>query len=585
MAGPKASAIVLMLFAPLASIAGTTYRVSVGVLGSEPNNLSYGSVVSGNGRFVAFSSEASNLVPVDTNDFNDVFVYDRLLGTTERVSVSTSGLQGDDNSGSPTISYDGRYVSFQSSASGMIQGDTNEESDVFVYDRLTRETTRVSESSAGLQGNAGAYGGPGISPDGRVVVFTSFASNLVAGDTNGHSDVFIRDRATGQTSRISVSNSGLQANSASYAFGSSASYDGRYIAFQSHATNLVAGDTNNHPDVFVRDVVGGTTVRVSLSSTNVQATQECQNPAISYDGRFVAFETASDNMIQNDTNGGRDVFLRDTIANQTTRVSVGTGGIESNWAEDSFYPSMDSTGRFVSFHTSATNFSPEDPDSHLDVYVHDRVLSITTLCSKPTIGGSSSGYSDMASLSGDGSVLSFSSTATNLDLPDQNGEADIFVHALGAQVLFPNAWQRIRGVQMSGNLTSLLSSDDDKLVLRPGIVFTSGQAPIEISVDATTSIERPSRIQLYVESSASSSSIQLTLALHDFTTNQRIVLGVSNVTTSDSTVSRFTLDNPARFIDLQGRLRAILSWKATGPLFAYPWQCQIDHVYFAVSPY
>jgi len=197
---------------------------------------------------VVFESDASNLVPGDTNGRYDIFLRDRQTDTTTRLSVSSAGTQGNDSSLAPSISADGRYVVFESDASNLVPGDTNGRYDIFLRDRQTGTTTRLNVSSTGTQGN-GVSGRPSISADGRYVAFNSDASNLVPGDTNGRNDIFLRDRQTGTTTRLSVSSTGVQGDGHSYDPFISA--DGRYVAFNSHATTLVPGDTNGKQDIFL----------------------------------------------------------------------------------------------------------------------------------------------------------------------------------------------------------------------------------------------------------------------------------------------------------------------------------------------
>jgi len=199
---------------------------------------------------VAFASDASSLVSGDTNYGWDVFVHDRQTGVTEIVSVSSSGEQGNLSSDEPSISADGRFVAFESYAFNLVSGDTNEVSDIFVHDRQTGATERVSVSTSGAQGNDDSWQSS-ISADGRFVAFQSYASNLVSGDTNDTEDIFIHDRQTGMTELVSVSSSGEQA--CGYSNWASISADGRFVAFYSPASNLVSGDTNGWEDVFVRD--------------------------------------------------------------------------------------------------------------------------------------------------------------------------------------------------------------------------------------------------------------------------------------------------------------------------------------------
>jgi Tol biopolymer transport system component len=282
-------------------------RVSVSSSGVQANGESNSPAISSDGRYVAFDSDASNLVSGDTNGRRDVFVHDRQTGQTTRVSISSGGVQGNAVSVAPTISADGHYVAFNSVSSTLVSGDTNNESDVFVHDRQTGQTTRVSVSSSGAQGNFGS-GSQAISADGRYVAFLSSATNLVSGDNNGNADVFVHDRQTAITTRVSISSGGAEANGSSYEPVISA--DGRYVAFHSYATNLVSGDTNGERDVFVHDRQTGQTTRVSVSSGGVQASGASVEAAISGDGRYVAFDSWVSNLVSGDTNNTGDVFVR-----------------------------------------------------------------------------------------------------------------------------------------------------------------------------------------------------------------------------------------------------------------------------------
>jgi Tol biopolymer transport system component len=231
--------------------ANDTIRVSVNSSEAQADIWSDHPSISSDGRFVAFESEASNLVANDTNGFIDAFVHDLQTGATERVSVNSSGRQGNLESGFPSISSDGRFVAFQSLASDLVANDTNNTSDVFVRDLRTGTTQRVSVSSSEAQADNWSDH-PSISSDGRFVAFESIATNLVAKDTNGSRDVFVRDRRGGNTERVSIDSSGKQGNLNSYR--PSISSDGRFVAFESEASNLVANDTNSSRDVFVREL-------------------------------------------------------------------------------------------------------------------------------------------------------------------------------------------------------------------------------------------------------------------------------------------------------------------------------------------
>src|SRR5438093_242361 len=306
--------------------AQTTERVSVASGGTEANGASLSSALSADGRFVAFDSAATDLVAADTNGVSDVFVHDRQTGATERVSVASGGAQGDGSSGRigfafpPALSADGRFIAFVSSATSLVAGDTNGATDVFVHDRQTGTTERVSVGSGGGTQGTGNSGGffafPALSGDGRLVAFQSDATNLVAGDTNGATDVFVHDRQTGTTERVSVASGGRQGNGTSA--GPALSADGRFVAFYSTATNLVAGDTNGATDVFVRDRQTGTTERASVASGGTQGNGSSAGPVLSADGGLVAFHSTATNLVAGDANGAYDVFVHDRAVSTTT---------------------------------------------------------------------------------------------------------------------------------------------------------------------------------------------------------------------------------------------------------------------------
>ncbi len=226
----------------------TTERIGKGKL---PVTRAWGLSLSTDGRFLAFGGDASLVAGNDAHQL-DVFVYDRRERRLELASVASNGKFGDASSQWPAISGDGRYVSFHSEAGNLVPGDTNHTTDIFVRDRQRASTQRVSVGSAGAQGDGASYGLSQISANGRYVAFQSFATNLVANDTNGTWDAFVRDRRSGKTRRVSVASNGAQANAASTS--SAITADGRTVGFYSQADNLVPGDTNGALDAFVRKV-------------------------------------------------------------------------------------------------------------------------------------------------------------------------------------------------------------------------------------------------------------------------------------------------------------------------------------------
>jgi Tol biopolymer transport system component len=446
------------------------------------NRYSEAPLISADGRFLAFDSHASNLVAGDTNGRNDVFVRDRTSRKTTRVSVRTGGEQGNDASYLRAISDDGRFVVFSSYASNLVAGDTdgcNGErltcSDVFVRDRMSGKTTRVSVGNGGKLAN-GDSSEAAISADGRFVVFSSYASNLIAGDTNkcvqkylggaalssrrySCADVFVRDRATGRTERVSVSGRDLQANGQSGLRGLAISADGRFVAFGSEASNLVASDTNkecfspivrahysndrvryNCGDVFVRDRMTGRTTRASVGSGGKQANGASYEPSISADGRFVAFSSEASNLVAGDIDSCPgmncpEVFIRDRVTGKTTRVSLSSDGKQVSGPSSE--PSISADGRYVAFSSYAAGLVAADTNTCVtvgqrekfacrDVFVRDRATGRTERVSVSSAGEQANGYSDNPTISADGHFVTFSSAASNLVHGDTNNLRDVF---------------------------------------------------------------------------------------------------------------------------------------------------------------
>lgn len=403
---------------------GDISRVSVDSGGAQADNFSRWASASGDGRYIAFESEATNLVSGDTNGVGDVFVHDRQTGATTRVSVDSSGAQANSWSGSPAISSDGRFVAFYSDASNLVNGDANGFGDIFVHDLQTGTTTLVSVDSGGAQANGSSsdYNKDlAISADGRFVAFSTDAGNLVGGDTNGLVDIFVHDRQTGQTSRVSVDSSGTQSNGSS---GSPAlSNDGRYVAFRSNASNLVAGDTNNKGDVFVHDRQTGQTTRVSVNSSGEQADGGANSPSISGDGRLVVFLSKSDNLDPEAAEFEHQVYVHDRQTGQTTLVSVYQGFIMVGTLD---WPTISSDGHYVAF----SFYDKGNGQGLMDIYVRDLQ---TNEIIQATQGGTSSEDSSYApSLSANGGIVAFHSVSQNLVSGDTNGVSDVFVYELAS---------------------------------------------------------------------------------------------------------------------------------------------------------
>lgn len=403
----------------------TTRRVSVSSAEGEGNAQSsgyWGGSISANGRFVIFESSASNLVPGDTNGEQDVFIRDRSMGTTRRISVSSGEEEADGGSGHAQISPDGRFVLFQSFATDLVGNDTNGDEDVFIRDRQRGTTRRVSLGNSEQEGNNSSIG-RSMSPDGRFVAFASNASNLVGGDTNITRDVFVRDRRAGTTRRISVNSAGVEGNGPSQ--DASISADGRLVTFRSDASNLVGGDSNGLSDAFVRDRETGRTRRISLSSAGAQADGDSDDPMISADGRVIAFYSTASNLVPGDANGVADIFVR-ILATRTTRI-VSVSSAEVKGDAESWDPAVSATGRYVTFGSLASNLVAIDTNAEHDVFVRDRKLGRTRIVSRTAGGSESNGLSYSASISDDGRFVVFSSSATNLISSDSNGVDDVFI--------------------------------------------------------------------------------------------------------------------------------------------------------------
>lgn len=420
--------------------AATTERVSIGTMGEQGNAMAgrfAGPAIDADGSVVAFDSEASTLVEGDSNGEVDVFVRDRSTNTLERVSIRSNGAQANDVSTRPALDATGNQVAFDSSASNLVSRDTNQQLDVFVHNRTTHRTQRVSVSSDEAQANGSSYS-PSIA--GRFVTFISSAPNLVPDDTNGSEDVFVRDLVAGTTERVSVSSTGEEGNSSSTA--ASISAGGRFVAFSSFASNLVAGDTNSAFDSFVHDRQTGITERVSVNSREVQGDAMSVDPSVSQNGRFVAFYSDATNLVPGDTNARTDIFVRDRVLGRTERISVSSDEQQSDGSSPepgvrgftATGPDITPDGRYVAFFSSATNLVRgdtntcplffEEPGTCPDAFVRDRGAGTTTRVSLFPDGSQSNERNSDPAISDDGLVVAFWSAAALV--PDDTNVCTLF---------------------------------------------------------------------------------------------------------------------------------------------------------------
>lgn len=436
-------ALTVGLFQPAQAAPGDTIRVSIDSSGTEANNGSGATSLSGDGRYVVFTSYATNLVSGDTNGVNDVFVRDTLMNTTTRVSVDSSGAQANNQSDFPAISADGRYVVFQSLATNLVSDDTTGGLwDVFIRDLVNNTTTRASISTGGAESNNSSIK-PVISADGRYVAFVSYANNLAAGCAGG---ILLRDTVNSATTCASLNSSGqLPAGGYYVAADPAISADGRYVAFSSDATNMGNCGAGTIHDIFVRDTVNNTAVCVSVDAANAGGNGNSDLPVISADGRYVAFQSSANNLVPGDTNGFDDHFVhdRDTDTDgifdeagftSTIRVSVASDGTQGNgYAAER--PGISADGRYVMFTSAASNLVSGDTNNQTDIFVRDTVLN-TTVRGTVNSAGVEAGYSPTGSgtrdgsISADGRFVAFALSSANLVSDDTNGATDVFRHEM-----------------------------------------------------------------------------------------------------------------------------------------------------------
>ena len=414
-------AVLLSLPASAATSSPTT-RVSVATGGAQANDHSLAPAISADGRYVAYYSDASNLVPGDTNRARDVFVYDRQTGQTTRVSVASDGSQANGESFAPAVSGDGRYVVFSSSATNLVPGDTNNADDIYLRDRVANTTTRISMTESGAEPNAGSSA-PAISANGNVVAYESDASNIVRGDSNGERDVFAYDRTSGTTTRVSVSSTGTEGDAPSQQPALDA--DGGLVAFSSFADNLIPVDENFTADVFVYERATATTTRVSVYTGGYEADGNSFHPSLSADGRFVAFDSDSFNLAWFDPDEGPDIYVYDRVAGVISTSSVDDAGNLGN--DSSFWPSISSDGRYVAYASDATDIVPGDQNGAADIMLFDRQSGAASRVSVSNSGEEADGDSRHPSISGNGTLVAYESGAANLVPGDSNRRSDIFV--------------------------------------------------------------------------------------------------------------------------------------------------------------
>ena len=406
---------------------GTTTRVSVDSTGTPASATSAGQVISQDGRYVVFASAALNLTSLSVSH-QEVYRHDRVTGVTELVSVSRTAVATTGAAFAPSVSADGRFVVFQSFGSDLVANDTNGAMDVFVRDMTSGTTVAASTDASGAfvagGGSLGNFPGErAISDDGRYVVFTSTSAGLVTAANNNVAQVYVKDLSTGAVVRASVDGTGAAGNGASQH--AVISGDGNVVAFESTSTNLSPLETSPLGQVYVRDLAAGTTTLGSVSESGAVADQAAAVPGLSRDGRYLVFETAS-KLTSSDNDFLYDVYLRDLTAGTTTLASPGTG------AGDSRAPSVSGDGGYVAFYSADSTLVSGDLNNANDVYLWSRSTGQLTLVSLNDAGQQGNAASTFPSVSANGGSVLFSSTASNLVSSPLTSTQQLYVRDLAS---------------------------------------------------------------------------------------------------------------------------------------------------------
>jgi Tol biopolymer transport system component len=406
-------------------LVGINERVSVDSGGSEVDNDSWYSAISADGRYIAFVSASDELVVDDGNGMRDIFVHDRNTGDTERVSLGEDGQEGDGDSINPVISADGRFVAFESQAENFVTGDGNGTRDIFVRDRVLGTTELVSMVNG--QAGDGDSRHPAISDDGRFVTFYSTSSDLTPNDGNGVGDVFLYDQQNGTMTAVSMTAQGQTGDLESR--NPAVSGDGQFVAFESLATDLAANDGNNASDIFLYSRQNGSLTRISINNDGEEGDSHSYKPDLSADGSAVVFQSLAENLWESDSNDKSDVFIYYHDQNNQSlieRASVADGGGQSNG--DSGSASVSADGSYVVFSSFANNLAGgEIYGTNQDIYLYDRQAGAVERISADLLSQEPDGASVNPDISADGRFVSFDSIASNLVENDSNSHVDVFV--------------------------------------------------------------------------------------------------------------------------------------------------------------
>ena len=453
----------LAAFASAPAAAADTELVSVNTFNGDAaghSALRGTSTVSADGRYVVFQSIKYSLVPGDTNRLADIFVRDRTLGITQRVSVASDGTQSNRTSDAPAISADGRYVVFQSVATNLVPGpgDPNRQDHIYLHDRLTGRTELVSAAFDGGFPDGGSYT-PVVSADGRYVAYMSTATNLIAGYEGVQRSVYVRDRQAGRTELIN----------AGWAYSVAINADGRYVAFDTDDIHTTS------PNVYVRDRTTGSLELISVTPAGAAGIYGGGGPSLSADGRYVAFGSWSFNLVPDDSNGRGDVFVRDRLLRTTTRVSVDDAGRQL--ALGGYGAAISGDGRFVAFGSDDPFAVAGDVNGATDVFVRDIQLQRTLLATVSSTGGQLSSDGPLTfAINTDGRFVAFDSYAAGFVPNDLNLSQDVFVHDFGSGTGPAGPTFTLKPLALDFGKQTVGTSVEGSLWLR-----NTGDAPLSVS--------------------------------------------------------------------------------------------------------
>ena len=420
--------------------AGTTELISINAAGTDSGNgNTFAGTMSDDGRYVVFTSSSDDLVANDTNGNNDLFIRDRQSGTTTMISRNLSATNGgDDDAQNFSITPDAAFIVYTTLASDMVANDTNVGNDIFLYDRVAGTNTLISRNASGDAGNDGSdiSGHQCISDDGRYIVFTSDASDIISGDTNGFADAFLYDTTTSTYTRISTV-AGDDTTGGNGETGNPViSGDGSRIVMWTLASDLVTSvpDTNMDSDYISYLVATGEKALVTPNASGTAAASGGSNrsgPRLSDDGRYFAWESSMQDLTS-DTNVGtdNDIYLRDLVNGVTTLVSINASGTASCNAQNDDVQ-LSANGRFVTYESSCTDLTTDsDINAAKDTFMYDSQDGINYLLSVSTAGGSTGdAFSYDPLISPSGQFIVFDSGASDLDatVSDTNANGDVYL--------------------------------------------------------------------------------------------------------------------------------------------------------------